>query len=174
MLTSVSGFQSGIQGRDSSQHSFAYKNNQTEDLKKNTQCLHNLNYWNFGDYIGIGCGAHGKITNVSTGLIQRTVKVKHPKGYLDLNRKPLDHITTVTSDELPFEYMMNQLRLFSSFTLVDYQQRTGLATSTILPTLQQAQNKKLMICTDNLSSESKWQVSPLGHRYLNDLLELFL
>ena len=145
-----------------------------KEQKENKQCQHNLNYWNFGDYIGIGCGAHGKITNVSTGLIQRTVKVKHPKGYLDLNRKPLDHITTVTSDELPFEYMMNRLRLFSSFTLVDYQQRTGLATSTILPTLQQAQKKELMSCTNNLSTNGKWQVTPLGHRYLNDLLELFL
>jgi len=102
------------------------------------------------------------------------VKVKHPKGYLDQNRDPLDHLTTVTNDELPFEYMMNQLRLFSSFTLVDYQQRTGLAINTILPTLQQAQQKKLMSCTESLSSEGKWQVTVLGHRYLNDLLELFL
>jgi oxygen-independent coproporphyrinogen-3 oxidase len=80
----------------------------------------------------------------------------------------------VKNDELPFEYMMNQLRLFSSFTLAEYQQRTGLAANTVLPTLQQAQNKKLMTCTDNLSIEGKWQVTQLGHRYLNDLLELFL
>jgi len=133
------------------------------------KCQHNLNYWRFGDYLGIGCGAHGKITDTKTGLIQRTVKVKHPKGYLDPNRDPLDHLITVTNDELPFEYMMNQLRLFSSFTLEDYQQRTGLPTSTILPTLQQAQNKKLMSSTG-----STWQVTSLGHRYLNDLLELFL
>ena len=144
------------------------------EKEKNKQCQHNLNYWHFGDYLGIGCGAHGKITDVSTGVIRRTVKVKHPKGYLDTNREPLDHITTVTSDELPFEYMMNQLRLFSPFTLADYQQRTGLATSTILPTLLQAENKELMSCTDNLSTEGKWQVTPLGHRYFNDLLELFL
>jgi len=145
-----------------------------KEKQANKQCQHNLNYWRFGDYLGIGCGAHGKITNVSTGLIQRTVKVKHPKGYLDTEREPLDHLTTVTSDELPFEFMMNQLRLFSSFTLRDYQQRTGLATSTVLPTLQQAQNKKLMICIDGLSANDIWQVTPLGHRYLNDLLELFL
>ena len=140
----------------------------------NKQCQHNLNYWRFGDYLGIGCGAHGKITNVSTGLIQRTVKVKHPKGYLDSDRKAMDHLTSVKSDELPFEFMMNQLRLFSSFTLVDFQQLTGLSPSTILPTLQQAQNKKLMICADNLTNQNEWQVTPLGHRYLNDLLELFL
>lgn len=145
-----------------------------QEKNKNKQCQHNLNYWNFGDYLGIGCGAHGKITSASTGLIQRTVKVKHPKGYLDPNRELLDHLTTITSDELPFEYMMNQLRLFSSFTLADYQQRTGLASSTILPTLELAQNKKLMIYTDNVSTQGNWQVTPLGHRYLNDLLELFL
>jgi oxygen-independent coproporphyrinogen-3 oxidase len=138
------------------------------------QCQHNLNYWRFGDYLGIGCGAHGKITNAEKGLIQRTVKIKHPKGYLDPSRTPLDHLNTVTKDELPFEYMMNQLRLFSSFTLAEYQQRTGLAASTVLPTLQQAQSKQMMTCTDSSSIEGKWQVTQLGHRYLNDLLELFL
>ena len=138
------------------------------------QCQHNLNYWRFGDYLGIGCGAHGKITDTKTGLIQRTVKVKHPKGYLDSNREPLDQLIKVSNDELPFEYMMNQLRLFSPFTLADYQQRTGLSASSVLPTLQQAQNKKLMLYTGVLPTEGKWQVTSLGHRYLNDLLELFL
>jgi putative oxygen-independent coproporphyrinogen III oxidase len=147
-------------------------------VKENTaddkQCQHNVNYWRFGDYLGIGCGAHGKITDVKNGIIQRTIKVKHPKGYLDPNRAPLDHLNTVTSDELPFEYMMNQLRLFSSFTLAQYQQRTGLAASTVLPTLLKAQIKEMMTCNDTLSIEGEWQVTPLGHRYLNDLLELFL
>ena len=146
------------------------KNDATDDK----QCQHNLNYWRFGDYLGIGCGAHGKITDIEKGTIQRTIKVKHPKGYLDTNRSPLDHLNTVTSDELPFEYMMNQLRLFSSFTLAEYQQRTGLTASTVLPTLLKAQDKKMMTCNDTLSTEGKWQVTQLGHRYLNDLLELFL
>lgn len=145
-----------------------------EDELDDKQCQHNLNYWRFGDYLGIGCGAHGKITNVEKGLIQRTVKIKHPKGYLDSSRTPLDHLNTVTSDELPFEYMMNQLRLFSSFTLTEYQQRTGLAASTVLPILQQAQGKQMMTCTDSSSIDGEWQVTQLGHRYLNDLLELFL
>ena len=146
------------------------KENELDDK----QCQHNLNYWRFGDYLGIGCGAHGKITDSEKGIIQRTVKIKHPKGYLDPNRTPLDHLNTVNSDELPFEYMMNQLRLFSSFTLTEYQQRTGLAASTVLPTLLDAQSKNMMTCTDNSSIEGKWQVTQLGHRYLNDLLELFL
>ena len=133
------------------------------------QCQHNLNYWQFGDYLGIGCGAHGKITDVESGVIHRTVKVKHPKGYLDENRKPLDHLISVTQEELPFEYMMNQLRLFSPFTLTEFQQGTGLDANTILPTLTQAEQKGLMS-----SKDDSWQVTPLGHRYLNDLLELFL
>lgn len=140
----------------------------------NRQCQHNLNYWRFGDYLGIGCGAHGKITDVATGIIQRTIKVKHPKGYLDPNRSPLDHLSTVSQEELPFEYMMNQLRLFSSFTLTDFQQRSGLSASTVLPTLLQAQEKGLMQCRENSPHENKWQVTQLGHRYLNDLLEVFL
>ena len=150
---------------------FSLKNTEQEESK---QCQHNLNYWRFGDYLGIGCGAHGKITDVATNVIQRTVKVKHPKGYLDKSRDPLDHLITVSSEELSFEYMMNQLRLFSPFTLTHYQQRTGLSANTILPTLQQAQHKKLMQCTDHTDDQETWQVTPLGHRYLNDLLELFL
>ena len=146
------------------------KDNEVDDK----QCQHNLNYWNFGDYLGIGCGAHGKITNLKSGSIQRTIKIKHPKGYLDPNREPLDHLNTVTDDELPFEYMMNRLRLFSSFTLAEYQQRTGLAAETVLPILRQAQSKKMMDCSNSSSIEGKWRVTQLGHRYLNDLLELFL
>jgi len=144
------------------------------NAKESKQCQHNLNYWRFGDYLGIGCGAHGKITEPASGLIQRTVKIKHPKGYLDSSREPLDHLITVANNELPFEYMMNQLRLFSNFTLTDFKQRTGLPANTVLPTLQQAKNKKLMSCIEEGSTQETWQVTPLGQRYLNDLLALFL
>jgi len=137
--------------------------------KPGFQCQHNLNYWQFGDYLGIGCGAHGKISDVKNNKIIRTVKVKHPKGYLDKSRRHLDQITEVCNDELPFEYMMNQLRLHSSFTLAQYQTLTGLSSNTVLPILKQAQDKKLMLQKGN-----DWQVSPLGHRYLNDLLAMFL
>ena len=137
--------------------------------KPQYQCQHNLNYWQFGDYLGIGCGAHGKVTDVDNQKIYRTVKVKHPKGYLDTNRKALDKLHTVTAEELPFEYMMNRLRLFSGFSLDDYQAYTGLNTDTVLPTLLQAQEKGLMAFDGAL-----WSVSKLGHRYLNDLLEMFL
>ena len=137
--------------------------------KPEFQCQHNLNYWQFGDYLGIGCGAHGKITDVTKKIIHRTVKVKHPKGYLDTNRVALDKLHTVTAEELPFEYMMNRLRLFSGFSLDEYQAYTGLNTDSVLPTLLKAQDKGLMEFDGTL-----WSVSQLGHRYLNDLLEMFL
>ncbi|MEH6594715.1 MAG: radical SAM family heme chaperone HemW [Colwellia polaris] len=137
--------------------------------KPEFQCQHNLNYWQFGDYLGIGCGAHGKITDVTKQTIYRTVKIKHPKGYLDTSRKALDQLNTVSAQELPFEYMMNRLRLFSGFSLDEYQAYTGLNIETILPTLLEAKAKKLMEFDGKL-----WSVSKLGHRYLNDLLEMFL
>ncbi|MBA6416758.1 radical SAM family heme chaperone HemW [Colwellia sp. 6M3] len=137
--------------------------------KPEFQCQHNLNYWKFGDYLGIGCGAHGKITDVNKQTVHRTVKVKHPKGYLDTSRKALDKLHTVSAEELPFEYMMNRLRLFSGFSLDEYQAFTGLSVDTVLPTLLIAKDKNLMEFDGTL-----WSVSKLGHRYLNDLLEMFL
>jgi putative oxygen-independent coproporphyrinogen III oxidase len=137
--------------------------------KKGAQCQHNLNYWQFGDYIGIGCGAHGKITDGQANKIYRTIKVKHPKGYLDTTREHLDHLTQVSDDERPFEYMMNRLRLRAPFTLAEFESRAGLPAEHILPTLKKAQQKKLM-----QESKGLWQVTAHGRRYLNDLLEMFL
>ncbi|NQY65302.1 MAG: radical SAM family heme chaperone HemW [Alteromonadaceae bacterium] len=141
--------------------------------KPDFQCQHNLNYWQFGDYLGIGCGAHGKITDDKSQKIYRTIKVKHPKGYLDKDRAHLDQLSEVSEAERPFEYMMNQLRLHSSFTLEHYQSTTGLDAETVLPILQLALQKKLMLC-HNINDKEFWQVSKTGQRYLNDLLEMFL
>ncbi|MFD2168307.1 radical SAM family heme chaperone HemW [Thalassotalea euphylliae] len=137
--------------------------------KTNKQSAHNLNYWRFGDYLGIGCGAHGKVTDVNTGNIYRTVKVKHPKGYLTKGRDALDHLNTVSDDELPFEFMINQLRLRESFSLEQFEQTTGLACDVILPTLSTLADKGLMS-----NQSEQWQVTQLGHRYLNSVLEAFL
>lgn len=134
------------------------------------QCQHNLNYWRFGDYLGIGCGAHGKLTSVENGEILRTVKVKHPKGYMDLTRPYLDQKNTVPSDELPFEFFMNRFRLLQSCPKQDYQDFTGLVLSDdVAAKLQVAVNKGLLSETD-----SHWQVTLLGRRYLNSLLELLV
>jgi oxygen-independent coproporphyrinogen-3 oxidase len=82
----------------------------------------------------------------------------------------------VQISELPFEFMMNQLRLHKSFTLLDYQKTTGLSPETVLPYLKKAEQKKLMVnCqqSQDLSADT-WHVTELGHKYLNDLLEMFL
>lgn len=133
------------------------------------QSEHNLNYWRFGDYLGIGCGAHGKITDINSGEIYRTIKVKHPKGYLEAGRSALEHLKTIPVDELPFEFMMNQLRLREKFSLTTFEQATGLASKQISRQLVQANNKGLLSNINN-----HWQVTNLGHRYLNDLLTIFL
>ena len=135
------------------------------------QCQHNLNYWRFGDYLGIGCGAHGKITDAQYGSISRTVKVKHPKGYMDLSQPYLASDTQVAADDLPFEFMMNRLRLTEACPKQDYDDFTGLTTAQfgLNDKLQQAIDKGLLIDT-----ASHWQVSPLGRRYLNSLLELLV
>ncbi len=140
--------------------------------KENYQCKHNLNYWRFGDYLGIGCGSHGKITDVKNNTIYRTIKVKHPKGYLDKEREHLDHLNTVTKEELPFEYMMNVLRLREPFSLDHFEHSTGLNRALITDTLQLASTKGLLESKN--TKRDLWEVTLLGHRYLNDLLEMFL
>ncbi|WP_448564582.1 radical SAM family heme chaperone HemW [Thalassotalea ganghwensis] len=137
--------------------------------KPGKQCQHNLNYWQFGDYLGIGCGAHGKITIPGENKIYRTVKVKHPKGYLEPLRPALDQLLEVEQQELAFEYMMNVLRLRQTFTLIQFEQFTGLEQEVIAATLAQAKQKGLLA-----NDQERWSVTTLGHRYLNDLLGMFL
>jgi len=137
--------------------------------KPGFECRHNLNYWRFGDYLGIGCGAHGKLTDGTTGIIQRTVKIKHPKGYLDPARAYLDECWTVGADELPFEYFMNRFRLFEAVPKNEFAQRTGLDETSVASRLQEAiQDELLLDCGES------WHVTELGHRYLNRLLQLFM
>jgi len=137
--------------------------------KPGYQCQHNLNYWRFGDYLGIGCGAHGKVTNIKTGVITRTEKVKHPRGYMDLAKPYLYKQWRVEEDDLAFEFFMNRFRLVESCPKKDLSSLTGLSQQSQQRALNTAIAKGLLI--DN--SET-WQVSQKGHRYLNDLLELFV
>lgn len=138
--------------------------------KPDEQCQHNLNYWRFGDYLGIGCGAHGKVTTPD-GRILRTAKVKHPKGFMDLTRNKLFEERQVSEQELGFEYFMNRFRLIEDCPKEEYQLRTGLALEEfgVLNQLQLAQSKQLLTETQN-----HWQVTDTGKRYLNELLTLFL
>ena len=132
------------------------------------QCQHNLNYWRFGDYLGIGCGAHGKITLPEKGQILRTVKVKHPKGYMDLARPYIDEQWHIGADDLPFEFMMNRLRLTEPCPKQDYAAFTGLKLSQfgLADKIAKAVDSGLL-----LEDTDSWQVSELGRRYLNNLLE---
>ena len=135
------------------------------------QCQHNLNYWRFGDYLGIGCGAHGKITDIGNGQIQRTVKVKHPKGYMDLSQPYLNQLNLVEAADRPFEFLMNRLRLTEACPIEDYELYTGLELHQfeMQAKLLQAQGKGLLTITP-----SHWQVTDLGRRYLNSLLEMLV
>jgi putative oxygen-independent coproporphyrinogen III oxidase len=134
------------------------------------QCQHNLNYWRFGDYLGIGCGAHGKITLANKNQIVRTVKVKHPKGYMDLTRSYMSDKKVVPSEDLPFEFFMNRFRLLEPCPKSDYSDFTGLAMDdSTKKNLQIALNRGLLV-----ESADEWRVTQLGRRYLNTLLEMMV
>ncbi|GAA4498552.1 radical SAM family heme chaperone HemW [Pseudaeromonas paramecii] len=133
--------------------------------KPGFECRHNLNYWRFGDYLGIGCGAHGKISLPEQDVICRTVKVKHPKGYLEPGRAALDQRWEVSHDERPFEYFMNRFRLFEPVPKAEFAARTALAADSV--TTRLADGLRLALLNE---TPSHWQVTELGHRYLNRLL----
>ena len=137
--------------------------------KPGFECRHNLNYWSFGDYIGIGCGAHGKFTQPLENRLIRTTKLKHPKGYLDPTRPFLDGLISVAHEDLTFEYMLNRLRLFEPIPFAEFESYTGLSTEQIESSVTEAIDKKLL--TKNATC---WQVTTLGHRYLNELLTIFM
>ncbi|MEX0959650.1 MAG: radical SAM family heme chaperone HemW [Burkholderiales bacterium] len=130
---------------------------------------HNLNYWTFGDYLGIGAGAHSKLS-FSNGIV-REMRYKHPREYLR-NAKggtPLQTTQEVAPDDLPFEFMMNALRLVDGFPLHLFVERTGLPAVTVHAGLRQAEQIGLI-------ERDHVHVKPTlrGQRFLNDLLQLFL
>nr|WP_207232187.1 radical SAM family heme chaperone HemW [Corallincola spongiicola] len=139
------------------------------DSQVDYRCRHNLNYWRFGDYLGIGCGAHGKITLPVEGRIIRTSKIKHPKGYLEASNGYRHQTQAIAVADLPFEYFMNRLRLFEAFPQNEYSKLTGQAMSQIEPILANAEAQGLLSLT-----EESIQLTAKGHRYLNSLLEMFL
>ncbi|MBN3124554.1 radical SAM family heme chaperone HemW [Pectobacterium brasiliense] len=134
--------------------------------KPGYQCQHNLNYWRFGDYLGIGCGAHGKLT-FSDGRILRTVKVRHPRGYMQGTY--LDKQHDVANDERPFEFFMNRFRLLEAAPRADFTAYTGLEEHCIRPQLDQALAQGYLTET-----ATHWQITEHGKLFLNSLLELFL
>ena len=137
--------------------------------KPGFQCQHNLNYWRFGDYLGIGCGAHGKVTDAKTGVITRTEKVKHPRGYMDIIKPYLYKSWQVEQDDLAFEFFMNRFRLIEPCPINDFNALTQQPLQSQQHALDKAINAGLLTKTD-----SHWHVTLQGQRFLNDLLALFV
>lgn len=154
----------------------AFKQYEISAYSRNQPCKHNLNYWRFGDYLGIGAGAHAKITDSEQDIIMRTAKTKHPRDYLQqarLQQTGSDNRTSNTQylsqDDLILEFMMNALRLTEGFEPALFEQHTGLSLDNISKLLEQATDKGLL----HTSSE-RIQASPHGQRYLNNLLDIFM
>ncbi|HEX7111512.1 MAG TPA: radical SAM family heme chaperone HemW, partial [Mizugakiibacter sp.] len=133
------------------------------------RCAHNLNYWRFGDYLGIGAGAHGKLSDGSG--VRRRWKTRHPTAYLRDAATParVGGDTFVPAAELPFEYMLNALRLIDGVPADDAAARTGLDASAFAPALQAAHARGWLETVDGTL-----RATPLGQRFLNDVIELFL
>ena len=137
--------------------------------KKNSQCLHNLNYWNFGDYLGIGAGAHSKLS--CEGKISRKSCFKNPRDYIKNtnNHKFYDDEKLLSENDLIFEFMMNALRLNKGFNQSLFEQRTNLPISIIDKELSLAKDKKLII-----QKNGRIKPTDLGQSFLNELLQIFL
>jgi putative oxygen-independent coproporphyrinogen III oxidase len=134
------------------------------------RCRHNLVYWRFGDYLGIGAGAHGKLT-LADGAIVRTVRVRHPAAYMDAPSADgrVQERRTVAPRDLPFEYCLNALRLREGFDEAAFEARTGLGAEALRAALVEATDRGLLERRDG-----RWLPTVLGRRFLNDLQALFL
>jgi putative oxygen-independent coproporphyrinogen III oxidase len=131
-------------------------------------CRHNLNYWQFGDYLGIGAGAHGKITDLSTRAVTRYWKTRYPKSYLSTEGSLLGGSQTIPAVELPLEFMLNALRLTDGTTIENFETRTNLSIAVIEPILKNAISQGLLVIENQ-------QIIPTlhGRQFLNNLLALF-
>ena len=132
--------------------------------------VHNMNYWLFGDYLAVGAGAHGKISNAAG--IWRYVKPANPRQYMEqaLRGEPAAELRPVTAAERLFEFMLNALRLTDGFDAALFETRTGLPAATLRQRLREPVEKGLVV----MAEPNVWQVTPLGRRFLNDLQAGFL
>ena len=129
---------------------------------------HNINYWQFGDYLGIGAGAHGKITLPHQQQIIRSNKTRQPDNYLSRDMKTLAQVKSISSDELAMEFMMNGLRLREGVPASYFRERTGLLVSDIEQQVRKLQSQGLLE-VDN----QQFRATPLGYQFLNSLLQGF-
>jgi len=132
------------------------------------RCRHNLNYWNFGDYLGIGAGAHGKITDASLDLVSRTQQTREPRRYLAADPAALAR-APIAVRELPFEFAMNGFRLVEGFGDEVFEERTGLSAAVLKRGLEPALARGLVE-----HASRRWRATPQGFRFLNDILVTLL
>ncbi|MBT5031880.1 MAG: radical SAM family heme chaperone HemW [Proteobacteria bacterium] len=135
------------------------------------ECRHNLNYWRFGDYLGIGAGAHGKVSRLD-GSIERYWKQKHPNKYLQSSQSNArfgGRAGIIGQKQLGFEFLLNALRLKQGFEIELFEQRTGLKIESLAPTLSKQFEKGWLI-----ESGSTIKCSEIGYRFLDDLLTEYL
>lgn len=139
--------------------------------RQGARSRHNLNYWEFGDYLGIGPGAHGKLS--FPDRIIRQSRLRQPQSWMakaqERNGSHIAEERSVASQELPFEFMLNALRLQQGVSAASFEERTGLSLACIVPILNRATAKGLLE-----SDPARIQATPLGWRYLNDLVSMFL
>jgi coproporphyrinogen III oxidase-like Fe-S oxidoreductase len=134
--------------------------------KRDRRCRHNLNYWTFGDYLGVGAGAHGKLTT-STAIF-RTQQLREPRRYLASVPGGVTR-TEVVSEQLPFEFMLNALRLVEGFDIALFPERTGLAWEVVAAAVDRLAARGLL-----LRQEARLKPSPVGLQFLNDVLLSFV
>ncbi len=134
-----------------------------------SECRHNLNYWRFGDYLGVGPGGHSKLSFPDRVL--RQMRHRHPKEYLAraAGGEPVQSAHEVAAADLPFEFMMNALRLTEGFPASLFEERTGLPITVVRRQLETAAGRGLIEC-----DQGRIAASELGRRFLNDLLQIFL
>ena len=135
-----------------------------------SECAHNLNYWRFGDYLGIGAGAHAKLTTDEGGVLRRW-KVRAPRGFLEHAGTPrgIGGDEAVAREQLPFEFMLNALRLNGGFDLREFAAHTGLGENTIAAPLASAQQRGWLT-----RDTEQIRATELGRRFLNDVIASFL
>ena len=136
---------------------------------RSARCAHNLNYWTFGDYLGIGAGAHGKIS--FPDRISREMRVKHPERYMEAAERgaPVQEEHAVGADAVGFEFMMNALRLNQGFPARLFEERAGMPLTAVVRELDEAERRGLIE-----RDHARIAPTPLGRRFLNDLLQIFL
>ncbi len=132
-------------------------------------CQHNLNYWEFGDYIGIGAGAHGKITDLHSQKIIRTLKPKHPKEYINIQDFSIISSEDIKNSQIAFEFMLNSLRLQKPISWNLFSERCFSDKKSILAIMENLHQKSLIFYDDNI-----FKLTDLGKRFLNDVLTEFL